>query len=207
MTTSLNRRWRLLALTALLFGVVPCGVSAQTVQTTPLSASLPKACWPASMLRGRDTVYYYLPCNSLDVLEPHFRAQVQCTITRLKRGGWQPSIYETLRSDARQRALYAQGRTRPGPRVTNAASAVTTVHYYGMAVDMVHATKGWEHPRYFYWQGQHAEACGLVSGAFWKKFPDAPHVQTGKWQGAPPLWARGLVTNDSLPAVWRALWK
>lgn len=190
---------------ALLFGVTPPVISAQTVQVTPLSAPLPKACWPTSMLRGRDTVFYYLPCNSLEVLEPRFRKGVECTLAKLKKGGWRATVYETYRSDARQRALYAQGRTRPGPKVTNASSAVTTVHFYGLAVDVIDARKGWDNPRFFYWAGQHAESCGLVSGAFWKRLPDAPHWQTGAWQGAPPLWARSLAVHDSLFLVWRML--
>jgi D-alanyl-D-alanine carboxypeptidase len=204
-----------MSLTALLWGFFAYGSSALaqpvvTVNETgivsvlgnPLAAPLPKACWPKALLKGRDTAFAYLPCSSLDILEPHFRKQVECTLARLKKGGWQPKVFETYRSDARQTALYSYGRTRPGARVTNAKNAITTVHHYGLAVDMIHATKGWNHPKFFYWQGQHAEACGLVSGAFWRTMADPPHLQTGAWQGSPPTWARKLLAKDSLPVIW-----
>lgn len=176
-----------------------------SVLGNPLSAPLPKACWPKALLKGRDTAFAYTPCNSLEVLEPIFKKGVICTLERAKKGGWSPKVFETYRSDARQTALYSYGRTRPGARVTNAKNALTTVHHYGLAVDIIHATKGWDHPRFFYWLGQHAEACGLAAGVFWKTFPDAPHIQYGKWAGAPPQWARRLVA-DSLPVIWRKLY-
>lgn len=174
-----------------------------TIQADPLSAPLPKACWPASALHGRDTVYAMLPCNSLDVLPLGFRVAVECTMDRLKKGGWDPIVFETVRSDRRQQFLYSYGRTRPGPKVTNAANASTGVHAYYLAVDIIHRTRHWNHPRFFYWVGQHAEACGLVAGAFWKKFPDFPHVQFGAWAGAPPQWARALIAQDSVAVVWK----
>ncbi len=165
------------------------------------AVNIPKACWPASDLMGRDTVYAYLPCNSLNVLPPGMRRGVDCTLGRLKKGGWDAVVFETYRSDKRQQFLYSYGRTRPGRIVTNARDATTGPHFYRFAVDIIHRTKGWDHPRFFYWVGQHAEACGLVAGAFWKRFPDAPHIQFGAWPGAPPQWARALA-RDSIGAVW-----
>jgi peptidoglycan L-alanyl-D-glutamate endopeptidase CwlK len=174
---------------------------AQTVQLTPLSPALPKPCWPSAMLTGKDTAWLYVPCRSLDVLAPGFRAPLECMLARQRKGGWSPLVQETMRSDALQRRYYAKGRTAPGPRVTNAKGVQTTVHGYGLAADVISAIDGWKNPRFFYWQGQHAEACGLVAGAFWTRLPDAPHVQIGAWAGAPPLWARALHA-DSLRVVW-----
>ena len=196
----------LLTLTALLLGVAPCVVSAQApIAPNPLSAPLPKACWPSTLLKGKDTVYFYVPCRSLDVLEPTFRAGLECMTARQRKGGWKPLVQETLRSDALQRRYYAKGRTTAGPRITNASTVSTTVHGYGLAADVISATKGWKDMRFFHWQAQHAEACGLTAGHFWKKLKDSPHVQTGKWAGSPPQWARTLLARDSLPAVWRRL--
>jgi peptidoglycan LD-endopeptidase CwlK len=42
----------------------------------------------------------------------------------------------TLRSFAEQTALYAQGRTKPGPKVTNAIAG-QSYHNYGLAIDIV----------------------------------------------------------------------
>lgn len=166
-----------------------------------VSAQKPTSCTPRSALTGRDTLLALLPCNSLSVLPPGMRAQVECTLGRLKAGGWDPMVFETYRSDERQKYLYSYGRTRPGSKVTNAKDAITTVHHYRLAVDIIHRTKGWDHPKFFHWLGIHAESCGLVSGAFWRKFPDRPHAQFGAWDGAPPAWARALV-KDSVGIVW-----
>ncbi len=179
---------------ALVLAIAPLFARAQV-------APLPKACWPAHQLKGRDTVYSLLPCSSLNVLPPGMRSAVDCTMDRLRAGGWDPVVFETYRSDRRQQFLYSYGRTRPGAKVTNAKDAATTVHHYGLAVDIIHRKKLWNHPRFFYWVGQHAEACGMVAGAFWKRFPDQPHIQFGAWAGAPPTWARAMV-RDSIGVVW-----
>jgi peptidoglycan LD-endopeptidase CwlK len=42
----------------------------------------------------------------------------------------------TLRTFAEQTALYAQGRTKPGPKVTNAIAG-QSYHNYGLAIDIV----------------------------------------------------------------------
>ncbi len=176
----------------------------QTVQATPVSPALPKACWPQRMLTGKDTAWLQVPCRSMEVLAPAFRAKLDsCLFVRLRRGQWEWLISETGRSDARQQELYKSGRTKPGLRVTNAYSVVTTVHGYGMAVDIVSKPHGWTDPKFFRWLMIHAEACGLVAGGAWKKFPDAPHIQIF-WQGSPPLWARAWQA-DSLPAIWRTI--
>lgn len=45
-------------------------------------------------------------------------------------------VSQGLRTIAEQDALYAQGRTKPGPVVTNAKGG-TSYHNYGLAVDLV----------------------------------------------------------------------
>lgn len=165
------------------------------------AAPLPKSCLPMAQLHGRDTMQAYMPCNSVAVLPLTFRLAVECTLARMKKGGWDAMVYETWRSDHRQKFLFAYGRTRPGPKVTNARDALTTVHHYTLAVDIVHRTRLWNHPRFFYWLGQHAEACGLVAGAFWTRFPDQPHIQFGAWDGAPPMWARVMMASGNLAGV------
>lgn len=191
----------LLTLTALLLGVAPCVVSGQTVQATPLSANLPKACWPSSLLNGKDTAFRYVPCRSLDVLHPIFRAQLECMIARQKKGGWVPLVQETKRSQALQSIYY-----KKKPPVTRVKDVATGFHGYGLAADVISATKGWNDPRFFYWQAQHAESCGMTAGYFWKRMVDPPHVQYAGWGNSPPLWARGLLRQDSLPAIWRTIY-
>ncbi len=180
----------------------PVTASVVTANGNPLT-SLPKPCWPEHLLVGRDTAYAAFPCSSLDVLPVGMRAQVECTLDRLRAGGWDPKVYETWRSSRRVAYLYSFGRTRPGPRVTNASNPLVAPHYWGFGVDIVHAKRLWTHPRFFVWLPQHYEACGLVAGAYWKSFPDAPHGQFAAIESfsRAPAWAKRLMAEgkrDSL---------
>ena len=151
---------------------------------------LPKACWSPSLLRGRDTAYLYLPCSDLRMLDSATRAQVQCTLTRMKtHGGWPAVVYESYRSDYRQYRLYLQGRPslpggRVGVKVTNAKSAAQSAHGTGYGVDIIHARDGWSNGRFYKSLALHAWECGLEAGADWPRFPDAPHVQSRVWTAA-----------------------
>lgn len=171
------------------------------------STALGKPCWPEEQLRGRDTAYASFPCNDKRVYPPGVLRQVECVEARLVRGGWPYRIYETYRSNRRQRWLYAQGRTRPGPRVTNVSGAELGKHHWGLGIDIVHGTKLWKHPKFFYWLGQHYEACGLVAGAFWKRFPDAPHGEFAAWESASqrPEWARRYMALGQRDSLWHRL--
>lgn len=104
----------------------------------------------------------------------------------------------TWRSDEEQEALYAQGRTKPGAKVTNARagqSAHNAKNADGKpaarafdAVPLLHGKPIWEDPRDadstwrndFGWKvmGEVAAEVGLVwYGAPGARFPEAPHFQ------------------------------
>ena len=51
------------------------------------------------------------------------------------------SVLEGLRSKARQKKLYAQGRTTPGPIVT---WTLSSKHILGEAVDLIPYPEGWQ---------------------------------------------------------------
>lgn len=115
------------------------------------------------------------------------------------------AIYETWRSDARQRWLYASGRTRPGPIVTYARSAFDEWHGYGLALDVIHASLAWNAPTSF-WNdvGRLAKECGFDWGGDWKR-PDLPHLQWGKCRASPSWRATALLSAGGPEAVWRAV--
>lgn len=73
--------------------------------------------------------------RSLADLQPDFRERVQTLLNMANGTGIQLQVNETLRSFARSNQLYAQGRTRPGKIVTNAAAG-QSYHNYGLAVDL-----------------------------------------------------------------------
>ena len=97
-------------------------------------------------------------------------------------------IVSTLRTFAEQDELYAQGRTKPGKRVTNAKGG-QSLHNYGVAIDFAliidGKTASWEDLKDF--DGDRKadwmeivgvfEQAGWEWGGRWKSFTDKPHLQ------------------------------
>lgn len=71
--------------------------------------------------------------SHLATLDPRFRDQALHLVAHLRVSGFPAVISEARRSAARQAALYAQGRWRPGPIVTN---TMTSKHVEGRAIDI-----------------------------------------------------------------------
>jgi D-alanyl-D-alanine dipeptidase len=73
--------------------------------------------------------------KELDLLAPEFRAKLERVIERMEAEfGHDVTVTETLRSQTRQDALYAQGRTAEGPVVTWTRHSR---HTHGMAADLL----------------------------------------------------------------------
>jgi peptidoglycan L-alanyl-D-glutamate endopeptidase CwlK len=62
---------------------------------------------------------------------------------RLDAAGIEILITDGYRSIAEQNALYAKGRTKPGPLVTNAKGG-SSLHNYGLAIDIVPVKDKWQ---------------------------------------------------------------
>jgi len=116
---------------------------------------------------------------------------------------------EVLRSYTRQAQLYAQGRTAPGRRVTNAPPG-ESVHEYGGAGDCAPLTLPHGQPD---WNETHdawkrivavGESCGLRAGARFKHNPDAPHFELPEMPAKPTDAMRTLLATHGLVAVWAA---
>ena len=75
--------------------------------------------------------------ESCQKLHPKVRQEVIDTITKIEQG-FPPTIkvrvVQGLRTIEEQNALYAQGRTTPGKKVTNAKGG-KSYHNYGLAID------------------------------------------------------------------------
>src|SRR5262245_18668914 len=95
---------------------------------------------------------------------------------RMAAAGYPVRVVSKKRSAAQQRRLYAQGRSAPGPIVTEKSGepGEESRHQLGMAADFAFTTKGREN-----WQllGQTAKELGLEWGGDWKTLVDRPHVQ------------------------------
>jgi peptidoglycan L-alanyl-D-glutamate endopeptidase CwlK len=93
-------------------------------------------------------------------------------------------VISGLRSWQAQAALYAQGRTKPGPIVTNARPG-SSWHNYGLAIDLglfkakkyLDESSPKEANRLYSQIGKIAAQYGIEWGGSWATFKDIPHFQ------------------------------
>jgi len=88
-------------------------------------------------------------------------------------------ITSTYRDAESQNALYAQGRTLPGKKVTNAKGG-QSFHNWRVAFDFVPIVNGkamWADTALFNKCGEIAESVGLEWAGRWKTFKELAHCQ------------------------------
>jgi LysM repeat protein len=151
-------------------------------------------------------------------VNPVFRERLVLLAEALARHGMQTLITDGLRTFAEQDALFAQGRTKPGPRVTNARGGQSN-HNYGLAVDMFPVINGRvftdvpsgasvEFRRAFHATqdaaGEEAERLGLFWGARFRGIVDTPHIQLLAQTDLSPAECLRIFrrNGDNLDAVW-----
>lgn len=85
-------------------------------------------------------------------------------------------ITEATRSPARQASLYASGRTKPGPILTN---TLTSRHMAGRAfdIDFIGIPADRVHPLWWEFAGLVGEALGLRWGGRWPSLVDQRHFE------------------------------
>ncbi len=94
------------------------------------------------------------------------RQAVEVLCRRMKRRGFDPLVWETGRSEAREAALDAKG----------AGSKGISMHRYGAAADILSKSRMWDWPEFYVALCEEAEKIGLTSGHRWKRV-DSVHVQ------------------------------
>lgn len=119
--------------------------------------------------------------NSRDIEELHPRVAALCHqfIALCKEHGIDVLITSTYRDDESQDALYAQGRTLVGKRVTN-AKAGESFHNWRVAFDFVPLFNGkaqWENVSAFTSCGMLAESLGLEWAGRWDTLKELIHCQ------------------------------
>ncbi len=133
----------------------------------------------------------------LDSLEPAFRAKAQALIDRLRQMAVRVLPVQCRRTIAEQNALYAKGRTAPGPRVTNAKGG-SSPHNFGLAVDLCPIARNgslwWQAPDHVWrYMADTARAMGLTPGYYFRSIHDPPHVEDPGWRKVRDLWRRGKI--------------
>lgn len=119
--------------------------------------------------------------RSIDDLHPRVADMARAFRSKCAEAGQPVLIYCTLRDEAYQAELYAQGRTKPGKIVTRAKPGYS-YHNFALAFDFVPlASDGktplWNDIKTYAKCGALAESVGLEWGGSWKGFVDRPHCQ------------------------------
>ncbi len=120
-------------------------------------------------------------------LHPALREEAASILANLWSDDIPVRVTYGLRTWAEQDALYAQGRTKPGAKVTNAKGG-SSYHNYGLALDFCLLDKKkalWSeridlnHNSIADWVEvvRAFKAAGWEWGGDWKSLRDAPHVQ------------------------------
>ncbi|MGZ8844946.1 MAG: peptidoglycan-binding protein [Pyrinomonadaceae bacterium] len=115
----------------------------------------------------------------LDKVHPKLAQAVAAVINTLAAEGLKVEVVQGLRTFAEQDALFAQGRTKPGKKVTKAKGGQSN-HNYGLAVDLCPFVGGepqWEDEKGFDRIGAAGKKQGLKWGGDWPNFPDRPHLE------------------------------
>lgn len=138
-------------------------------------------------------------------VHPELVRRVERLIARLSTLGHDVRVVQSLRTADEQNRLYAQGRTRPGKRVTN-AKAWQSNHNYGLAVDLCPFVAGkpdWNAISVFKLIGREAKKLGLEWGGDWKAV-DMPHVQL---RGLSIKECYALYQKGGLEKVWSRMYE
>jgi len=140
-----------------------------------------------------------MPPKRIDTLEPEFKAKIEKLLAAAEAAtGRKWIITDGRRTMAAQRAIYAQGRTKPGKVVSN-APAGASAHNYGLAADLAPLMEmtsqiDWAAPRSLWKQMANiAVEMGLTAGYYFRTIFDAPHVEDPRWKEQRELWKAGKV--------------
>ena len=121
--------------------------------------------------------------RSLSDLHPKVKAMAEAFINSCKKEGIDILVTSTYRDAESQNELYAQGRTKPGNKVTN-AKAGQSWHNYRLAFDVVPLRNGkpvWgttgEDGKLWKRIGAIGKSVGLEWAGDWVSMKEFPHFQ------------------------------
>jgi peptidoglycan L-alanyl-D-glutamate endopeptidase CwlK len=131
--------------------------------------------------------------ETIATLLPEVRPYARALINKAAATGITIKAISGLRTYAEQDELYAKGRTKPGPKVTNAPGGHSN-HNFGIAFDIgVFEENKWlpESPKYKA-VGALGVDLGLEWGGNWTTIDDEPHFQLR------PNWAASMSESNML---------
>ena len=133
--------------------------------------------------------------RNIATLLPEVQPIARALVQKAAANGITIKVISGLRTYAEQDALYAQGRTAPGNKVTNVRGGYSN-HNFGVAFDIgVFSGNSYlaASPKYKA-VGVLGMDLGLEWGGNWTSIVDEPHFQLR------PSWAAGLVEREMLAA-------
>lgn len=137
--------------------------------------------------------------SDLAGLAPAFRAAVMGALEECRAAGLDATVFETLRTQERQRWAYLRGASR-------AKDADASWHFYGLAVDVISRAKAWDAgDAWFRRVAAVFKRHGCDWGGDWHSFRDLPHFQWGRCRASPSDVSRTLYAQGGREAVWRAV--
>lgn len=124
----------------------------------------------------------------LDSLEPDFKIIMEQILLKVSEAtGLKWVVVSGRRTMQEQADIYAQGRTKPGRKVSNAQPG-SSPHNYGLGCDCAPLKKGskaiwWDAPT-GYWDayGAHCEDAGMEWGGHFRTITDLPHCEHPRWK-------------------------
>jgi peptidoglycan L-alanyl-D-glutamate endopeptidase CwlK len=117
--------------------------------------------------------------RNIDDLHPLVAQMCRDFVAKCADLGYSILITSTYRDLESQAAIYAQGRTKPGKKVTNAKPG-TSYHNWKVAFDFVPIVNGkaqWNDVEIFNMCGKIGKECGLEWAGDWTKFKELCHMQ------------------------------
>lgn len=143
--------------------------------------------------------------RNINELHPRLQEKISQLQVLCNKEGLRLGIGECFRSASEQDALYAQGRTKPGNRVTNArGSSYSSQHQWGIAFDFFKNVKGQEYSdNYFFTRvSQLAKSIGLAWGGDWHSPVDKPHLYLPDWGSTPTPLKSKYGNFDNFKKTW-----
>jgi peptidoglycan L-alanyl-D-glutamate endopeptidase CwlK len=150
---------------------------------------------------ARDAVSQKVDARSegvIALLQPQVHPYARALVQGAAAAGIEIKLISGLRTYAEQDALFAQGRTKPGRKVTNAKGGESN-HNFGIAFDIGVFDEGRylpETPSYDA-VGVIGKQLGLEWGGDWASLVDKPHFELR------PAWARDLSEMQMLAELRR----